>query len=190
MDPFQKNINIYSRVPSYDKWLSTFAYVGKGMTEGTVKDAILHFFYQGVSPWIQGFGYSWSQPENSIAQKFLRACHTIATTSAMAGNYHVVAPQPMHRDLPEDRETFDFLVDIWSFVELMSDWEFRTEIIGTRLEYLLREFCYVWVNVESGYPGSRTEHILNAEMENGSEDDNGATMLPDGNWSRRKHDLY
>ena len=173
----------------YLEWLDQFAYIGKGMTEGTVKDAMLHFFYQGISPWIQGFGYSWTQSEDIIARKFVRLCYDIASTSLMDNKYGLQIPEPRHRNLLEDRETFDFLVDTQSFVEIMDDWEFRTEVIGTRLDYLLREFCYIWIDVESGPPGVRTNHILDADSDNAS-DEERSTVLPDGNWSRRKYDLY
>ena len=175
---------------TYTEWLNEFAYVGNGLTEGTMKDAMLHFFYQGISPWIQGFGYSWNQSEDTIARKFVRLCYDIASTSAMDSKYVLIVPEPMHRDLPEDRDTFDFIVDTWSFVELMDDWTCRHEIVGTRLEYLLREFCYVWIDVDSGQAGTRTRLILDADADNGSDDDRNGAMLPDGNWSRRKHDLY
>lgn len=177
---------------SYTEWLQESSYVGNGMSQGTTKDAMLHFFYQGVSPWVQRFGYSWSQSEDIIARKFVRLCYDITMTSAMKSTYTLQAPNPRHRDFPEDRDTFDFLVDTWSFVELMSQWECCSPPVGTRLDYLLREFCYVWVDVESGKPGSRTAAILEAEYDNDSDEDRygNTILLPDGNWGRRKHDLY
>jgi len=176
---------------SYKEWLEIHTYVGNGVAEGTMKDAMLHFFYYGVSPWIQQFGYKWTQSDDSIARKFVRLCYDITTTSAMDTHFRLEAPEPRHRDYPEDRETFDFLVDTWSFVELLSEWECCSPPVGTRLEYLLREFCYVWIDVESGPPGTRTRKILEAESDNLSDEErNGTTGLPDGNWSRRKYDLY
>lgn len=178
-----------TRTQKFSQWLNESAYIGKGITEGTVKDAMLHFFYQGVSPWIQGFGYSWSQSEDCIARKFVRACYDIASTSLMDSKYTLEAPEPRHRNLVEDRDTFDFLVDTQSFVELLEEWECYDQVVGTRLDFLLREFCYVWINVESGQAGTRTMKILEADTDNGSDDDRNGN-IPDGNWSRRKHDLY
>jgi hypothetical protein len=180
-----------TRVITYKKWLTEFAYVGKGLTEGTMEDAMLHFFYEGVSPWIQGFGYSWSNEENVIARKFLRLCYAIHTTSMMDPKYTLEVPEPRHRDYQEDRDTFNYIVDTRSFIDMLDVWKFRDEIVGTRLDYLLREFCYVWINVQSGKPGAWTQAALDAESDADSEEDRANTnVLPDGNWSRRKYDLY
>lgn len=175
----------------YTNWLNEFAYVGNGLAEGTIENAMLHFFYDGVSPWIKGFGYSWCDDEQKIARKFLRFCYDVYTTSNMDTKYTLQVPEPRHRDFPEDRDTFEFIADTPSFVELLEIWKFRDEIVGTRLDYLLREFCYVWINVQSGKPGAWTQAALDAESDADSEEDRANTnVLPDGNWSRRKYDLY
>ena len=175
---------------TYTQWLNEFAYVGKGVTEGTMKDAMLHFFYRGVNPFIRDAGYRWLESDAIIANKFLKFCFLVYETSKMSLKYSLQTPMAMHRDFPEDRDTFDFILDTRSFVDFMEDWDFRTEIIGTRLEYLLREFCYVWINVESGKPGTMTQAVLTALLENDSDDDPSTILLPDGNWTRRKFDLY
>lgn len=177
---------------SYNDWLNEFAYVGKGITEGTMEEAMLHFFYEGISPWIQGFGYSWSDHEDKIARKFLRFCYAIYTTASLDTKYTLEAPEPKHRNYVEDRDTFDYIVDTRSFIDFLDIWKFRDEIVGTRLEYLLREFCYVWINVHSGKPGAMTQAAIDADMDDMSDEERAANSnaLPDGNWNRRKHDLY
>ena len=180
-----------THVITYNKWLNEFAYIGKGLTEGTMKEAMLHFFYVGISPWIKGFGYSWSDDDATIANKFLRFCYTIHTTVAMDTKYTLEVPEPRHRNYSEDRDTFEFLVDTRSFIDLLDVWTFRDEIVGTRLDYLLREFCYVWINVHTGRPGALTQSALDADMDEISDEDRvGINHLPDGNWNRLKHDLY
>lgn len=173
---------------NFREWMNTITYVTKGITEGTTEEAMLHFFYDGVSPWIQSFGYSWSDAEHIIAKKFVRFCYDINVTSKMDSKYSLVPPDAPHRDLFEDRETFDFLVDTADLVELLSEWEFRDEVVGTRLDYLILDFCYTWVSVVTGYPGTRTERILQANDDDVIDDD--VNNLPDGNWNRRKYDLY
>lgn len=173
---------------SYCEWMNESVYVGKGVTEGSMRDALLHLFYEGISPWIKSFGYTWTNDDTVIAMKFLRFCYDIHITLLMGDRYILETPDPQHRNLLEDRETFDFIVDHWSFAELLEEWKFRDEIVGTRLDYLLREFCYVWIDVTSGKPGSWTNKALELEYEE-VEEELGAT-LPDTNWSRNRHDLY
>jgi hypothetical protein len=169
-------------------WKKSFAYVGKGVTEGTMEDALNHLFYDGLSPWLQSFGYKWSTNELEISQKFLKLCYLIYCTLPMDPRYMLQAPEPLHRNLPEDRETFDYFIDSYSFAEFLEQWSFRDEIIGTRFDNLILDFCYVWLDPTSGHPGTWTQNILNANNEDASDED--YTALPDGNWSRRKHDLY
>ena len=178
-------------VMRYTEWLNEFCYVGKGVSEGTIENAVLHFFYDGVSPLIRSSGYEWTDTEHAIALKFLRFCFLVHETSQMDTKYSLEIPNPIHRDLQEDRDTFDSILDIRTFVDFMEEWSFYDFIIGTRLDYLLREFCYVWIDVQSGKPGAMTKAVLDAISENGgSDEDSGNGNLPDGNWSRRKHDLY
>lgn len=176
----------------YTSWLNEFAYVGNGLTEGTIENALLDFFYEGISPWIKSFGYSWSDQEDKIARKFLRTCYDIHTTSKLDSKYTLLIPEPRHRNYNEDRESFDFIVDTPSFVELLDTWNFRDEVVGTRLDYLLREFCYVWIDVTSGKPGEWTQRMIEADTDDYSDEDRNlnGNVLPDGNWNRRKHDLY
>jgi hypothetical protein len=176
----------------YTEWLNTFSYVGKGVSEGTIENALLHFFYEGLSPFIRRYGYEWTDTEDVIALKFLKFCFLIHETSQMNLNYSLEAPVPNHRDFQEDRDTFDSIIDTRSFIDFMDEWSFYDFIVGTRLDYLLREFCYVWIDVQNGKPGTTTQTILDAIAENRDSDEEAAGNgnLPDGNWSRRKHDLY
>ena len=174
----------------YTEWMNEFAYVGKGVTEGTIEEALLHFFHGGICPWIKSFGYRWNAfNDDIIAQKFLRLCYDIYYTLQLKSTYILQAPEPIHRNLVEDRETFELLVDTSSFIDLLEQWDFRTEIVGTRFDYLIVEFCYVWIDVTNGKPGNITQNLLDADNEYDSEDDrlNG---VPDVNWNRRKYDLY
>ena len=174
----------------FTDWLKEFAYVGKGIAEGTIENSLLHFFYEGLTPFIHSSGYKWLETENAIATKFLRFCYILYETSHMDSKYTLEVPAPRHRGLQEDRDTFDLILDTRCFIDLMDEWSHCDIIIGTRLDYLLREFCYVWLDVESGKPGTKTQIALDASSENDSDDENKNTMIPDGNWSRRKYDLY
>jgi hypothetical protein len=59
-----------SRV-SLDHWLRAEVYIGLGCEKGSKKDAVLNFFFTGLSPWIQSIGYKWSRTEDEIAIKFI-----------------------------------------------------------------------------------------------------------------------
>jgi hypothetical protein len=164
--------------------MNQFAYVGPGIAEGTIKEAMLHFFYDGVSPWISECGYSWLEDEDVVAKKFLYLCYTIH--KALKGGYDLKAPMPNHRDYDEDRDTFDYFVDSRCLVELLDAWEFRNEIVGTRFDHLIKEFCYIWIDVSSGRPGTFTQKILTAEEEEYSDEEIVAVDI----WSKKRWDLY
>jgi hypothetical protein len=164
-------------------------YLRDSTTECIMEEAMLDFFYNGISPWIKKAGYKWYTPtENVIARKFLKFSYELYC-AVKETNIALYPPEPIHRDLPEDRETFDMYLDTPLLIELLNIWSFRTEIVGTRLDYMIKEFCYVWLDVTSGKPGKWTYDTLNMNNEPGSEDDHDV-IIPDGNWSRRTHDLY
>lgn len=164
--------------------MNQFAYVGCGIAEGTIKEAMLHFFYDGVSPWISDCGYSWLEDEDVVAKKFLYLCYTIH--KALKGGYDLKAPVPNHRDYDEDRETFDYFVDTGSLVDFLEAWKFRDEIVGTRFDYIIKEFCYVWINVSTGPPATFTQKVLTAEEEGYSDEEITAVDT----WSKKRWELY
>jgi len=173
----------------YKDWLQTPAYLNSGEIEVTMEEAMTDFFYRGITPWMRAAGYSWSTLDSEIHRKFMNFAFAICSTLASSNTATLQVPFPNHRDLPEDRDTFDMFVDMSSFTDFLSKWKFRDEIIGTRLDFLVREFCYTWINVECGKPGIWTEKSLDMNNDENSDDERGY-ILPDGNWSRRKHDLY
>jgi len=174
----------------YPLWLKQTVYVSKGLAEGTMEEAMLDFFYNGISPWMKGIGYTWIIGEEKyIAQKFLRFAYECYCALKQGPTMDIYAPEPMHRNLPVDRETFEIYADIPRFMDFLDHWSFREEIVGTRVESMIREFCYTWIDVTSGKPGKWTQATLDMSDEHCSDEDT-TNMFPDGNWSRRKHDLY
>lgn len=172
----------------YD-WKYQFAYVGPGCLEdqeGTMEEAMLVFFYDGICPWIRNIGYKWCREDHDIAKKFVHLCYMINTTANMYDK-SLQPPPPCHRDLDEDRETFDYFLDTSELIDFLEAWGFRTEVVGTRFDYLIKEFCYTWVDVCSGKPGAFTQRIFDAEAEAEAEEE----MLsgPDTS-SKKKWDLY
>ena len=148
---------------------------------------MLVFFYSGVSPWINEIGYKWSNEEDVIAKKFVHLCYMIDTTVNMFDK-ELDPPKASHRDFQEDRETFDYFVDTTEVIEFLSKWQFRTEIVGTRFDHLIKEFCYIWIDVCSGKPGKFTHSIFDAEAEMDAEDELQYSG-PDTS-SKKKWDLY
>jgi hypothetical protein len=175
---------------SFYDWKYQIAYTVPGLLEsqeGTMEEAMLVFFYDGVCPWIRDIGYKWSREDHVIAKKFLHLCYMIDTTSKMY-DMDLETPEPRHRNFQEDRETFDYFVDTTEFIDFLANWEFRSEIVGTRFDYLIKEFCYCWVDVCSGKPGAFTQRIFDADAELEAEDEQ-LYAGPDMS-SRKKWDLY
>ena len=164
-------------------WLNKHAYVGPGTNEGTIEEAILYFFYEGLNPFIKQSGYSWNELDTVIAKKFLYFCYMIHTTPH---GKDLIIPGPKHRNLSYDRETFDDILDTFVFNEFLNNWSFCHEVCGTRFDHLIKEFCYTWINVTSGIPGKITQKILDAEKEEETEEQ-GDTIET---YSRKNWSLY
>jgi hypothetical protein len=174
---------------SFYNWKNQIAYAGPGCLEsqeGTMEEAMLVFFYDGVCRWIRDIGYKWSQDDHIVAKKFVHLCYMINTTAKMHDK-DLEPPMPYHRNLDEDRETFDYFVDTTQLIEFLEVWDFRTEVVGTRFEHLIKEFCYCWVDVRSGKPGTFTQRIFDAEAELEAEEE--LLSGPDTS-SKKKWDLY
>jgi len=172
---------------SFSEWKNQVTQLGPGdlpESEGTMEDAMLLFFYEGINPSIKDIGYSWSRDDHIIARKFVHLCYMIDTTAKMNNIVTLDTPCPKHRNLEEDRETFDHFVD---FSDLLEEWSFRSEIVGTRFDHLIKEFCYVWVDVVAGKPGNYTQRIFDADNEDEIEEE--FTTGPDQSM-RKKYDLY
>lgn len=181
---------MFSKPIQYAAWLKKTVYLGKGLSEGTMEEAMLDFFYNGISPWIKDTGYIWLvNDESYVARKFLRFAYELYCTLKQGPTVDLYAPEPMHRNFTEDRDTFDMYLSSNSWFDLVDTWSFRDEIVGTRLEHMIREFCYIWIDVRYGKPGKWTQASLDMSDEDLTDDDNNVTV-PDGNWSRRKYDLY
>jgi hypothetical protein len=105
----------------------------------------------------------------------------------MSSNYTLQSPKPSHRNYTEDSDTFDYFASSWAFTEFLETWKFRDEVVGTRLEHILLEFCYVWVDVTSGRPGKVSQKALDAEAEE-MEAEEQAEVLE--TYSRRNWSLY
>lgn len=175
---------------SYSVWLTQIVYLSRGITEVTMEEAMLDFFYNGTSRWIKGTGYRWILTEEKyIANKFLRFAYDCYYVLKQGHPMILSAPEPRHRNLQEDRDTFEMYADLGSFIDFLHDWDFRDEIVGTPLEYMIREFCYTWVDVTAGKPGKWTQTTLDIAEDYHTDEDN-SNILPDGSWSRRKYDLY
>lgn len=177
-----------SDMRSYASWMKRPSSLRCGLDDCTMEEAVLDFFYNGVSPWIYDLGYKWNREEAVIARKFVRFCYDIHW-ALQTPTGELNPPEPQHRNYPEDRETFELFANSSAFSDFLELWKFRDEIVGTRLEFLILEFCYVWVDVSSGKPGSWTQRTIEMQDDNGSEDENDAFNYESYS-NRRSHDLY
>ena len=177
-----------SRFPTFQNWMNTQVYYRETLAVCSLEEALNDFFYNGISPWIQSFGYTWNKEEDYIARKFLRFSYELHCALLEGSTVDLLPPEPFHRNLPEDRESFEFYVNV-PFLDFLDDWKIREEIVGTRFEFMILEFCYIWIDVTAGKPGRWTLAALEMNDTHGSDEDLD-TFLPDGNAGRRKYDLY
>jgi len=175
---------------SFEQWKSQVTYLRDTAIETTMEEAMLDFFYDGITPLIQSCGYSWSTESEAVSKNFLRFCYMLDDTVRAGDNFALKMPDPKHRNLAEDFDTFNIFVDSFSFSEMLSKWSYYDQIIGTRLDNLILNFLYIWIDVEKGAPGRWTQKTIEANEDDKSDDERAQMNLPDGNWSRRKHDLY
>ena len=155
---------------SFSSWKRQTTFIGKGSYEGTMEQAVLYFFYDGVCPFVKGIGYKWITSDNEIARRFLQLCYMIHTTRRMEDKYSIKCPDPEHRNLVEDRDVYDFFLDTFTFNDFLEHWS-DSPIVGSRFDYLFKEFIYIWIDVTSGKPGSMTQKILDADKDDDSEED-------------------
>ena len=148
-----------------------------------MEEAVLHFFYDGLSKMIKQLGYKWNTNEAYIASKFVQLCYMIDTTKSVAHQYSLQGPDPKHRDLKEDRETFECILDTFAFNDFLEDWS-HCPVVGTSFDFLFKDFCYNWIDVTAGSPGVMTQKILDADIEEEGEEEIATTeILSRRNWS-------
>jgi hypothetical protein len=94
----------------------------------------------------------------------------IDTTRRMDSQYSIKCPDPEHRNLVEDRDVYDFYLDTFTFNDFLEYWS-DSPIVGSRFDYLFKEFIYIWIDVTSGKPGLMTQKILDADKEDDSEEE-------------------
>lgn len=168
---------------NFNNWKQQTTYVGKGPNEGTMEEAVLHFFYDGIVPMIKKLGYTWSMQEHDIAKRFLQLCYMIDTTKRDSHKYSLNGPIPNHRNFKEDRDVFDFFLDTFAYNNLLDEWS-HCSVVGSTFDYLFKEFCYCWIDVTAGSPGAMTQKILDADDEEEREEEITTTeILSRRNWS-------
>jgi hypothetical protein len=175
---------------SFNTWKMSLAYLRDSHIETTMEEAMLDFFYNGLSPWLQSCQYRWSLSEDEVAEKFVRFSYMIHQTSKSAGKTCIQINHVNHRDLREDEETFDLFASSSSFGDMLCDWSYYSNIVGTPHEHIMRDFCYVWADVQHAAPGRWTQTTLEMDDEIYSDDERGYNGLPDANWSKTKNELY
>lgn len=175
---------------SFVSWKMSLAYLRDSHIETTMEEAMLDFFYNGLSPWLQESDYNWSLSEHEIADKFVRLCYMIHLTIKSAGKTTIQISQANHRDSYQDEHTFDLFASSSSFADMLDSWTCYPNIIGTKYDLIMRDFCYVWADVECGAPGRWTQTTFEMDDEIYSDDERQYTALPDANWSKTKHDMY
>uniref|UniRef100_A0A6C0AN68 Uncharacterized protein n=1 Tax=viral metagenome TaxID=1070528 RepID=A0A6C0AN68_9ZZZZ len=168
---------------SFNDWKQQTTYVGKGSYEGTMEEAVLHFFYDGISKMINQLGYKWNTNEPHVASKFVQLCYMIYTTKDHTQKYSLKGPEPKHRNFKEDYDVFDFLLDTFTFNDFLEEWN-HCPVVGTAFDYLFKDFCYNWIDVTAGQPAAMTQKILDADDEENSEEEVATTeVLTRRNWS-------
>ena len=175
---------------TYIRWKLAPAYWRDTAYEATMEEIILDFFHCGLSNWIKECGYKWSIPEADVARKFLRFCYVLDKVVKSGDKTTIQFNYVNHRNLPEDLETYEHFTDTPSFSDMVEVWSFYPDILETPHTYLIHDFCYAWIDVESGAPGRWTEDTLNMDTDNYSDDERTYNGLPDAKWYKSRNDLY
>ena len=174
---------------AFTEWCYSPYYLRNGEIECDMAHSMLDVFYNGLTPLITKCGYTWSTQESVVASKFLKFAYLLHETLESSPTSELHPPEPRHRNYSEDRETFDLYFDTFILGEFINAWKCYDVIIDTRLDYMIKEFCYIWVDVEHGKPGKWTQATLDMNSEYSSDEEFG-NILPDGNWRKQKNELY
>jgi hypothetical protein len=174
---------------SFTSWKMSLAYLRDSHIETTMEEAVLDFFYNGLSRWLQDSEYTWSMPEDDIADKFVRLCYMINQASKSSYMKGIQINKVNHRDLLEDVETFDLFANISSFADMLDNWSCYSNIVGTKYDLIMRDFCYVWADIEGGAPGRWTQTTLEMDDEIYSDDEKVYNWQPETNWRKSNSDM-
>jgi hypothetical protein len=177
--------------PTYREWCSTEGW------DGTNFENAAYFVKHHLTPWIESFGYIWRHSDEMITRLFSQFAYAMTDVdleNRMTGrNFRLGLPAVQHRNLPEDRQTYELFVGLDDFAEFLDEVKMDYQVLESSSSHLLYDFCYLYVDVTSGTPGRFTQKALDADVDTDEEDSGKGianTNLPDAYANRRKNDLY
>jgi hypothetical protein len=150
---------------------------------------------------IQAFTESLVSAIEATGYKMCSEFHTTATVGRWLYWIHVeragqlgartrILPGPYHRNLPEDREHFDYTLDYEWVEKFKQRWSSTEDFdpesdIGNTVWSELQEFIYHFIDPELSFQGQVVDHLLNPTDSENESGDEGM-----GRKSRGKEDIY
>lgn len=158
----------------YVDWLHQKIWL-TGNTKGYRKEYIPSF-YNSLTDFMKKKGYMmdgrWGRGP-AIVARWLYAIHVHEVARKESGQA-LGYPEIHHRDWPEDRDVFDFEIDLETLGEFMESWKNVEDMDletcqGFRVQVELSTFLYTYADIENSRQGRR----LASKLESSDTEDSG-----------------
>jgi hypothetical protein len=149
----------------YEDWLHQKIWLS-GNEQGYRKEYIPSF-YNSLTRFMKRKGYTmdgrWGKGP-AIVARWLYAIH-VHEVARKESHKPLGYPEIIHRDWPEDRDVFDFEIDLQSIDEFMDSWKNVEDMDcdsrqGFRVKVELQTFLYTYVDIDNSTQGRRMARIL------------------------------
>jgi hypothetical protein len=157
-------------ITDYREWLHQKIWLN-GNEEGYRKEYI-PAFWQSLTNFMKKKGYMmdgrWLKGPTVVA-RWLYAIH-VHEIARKVSYQPLGYPEILHRDWPEDRDTFDFHIDIQAIEEFMEGWRNVEDMDietrhGFRTQSELQTLLYTYVDIENSSQGRRLAFKLMSDEE-------------------------
>jgi hypothetical protein len=163
---------------TYTKWLNQMVYISGD--NKVHRYEYIDSFAKYITKWIKKHGYKMGDTWGDGVKVTVRWMYAIFEQEVLNKNKYgpLLYPEPFHRNLPEDLDSFEMVIDCEAINEFMENWKSIDELseshpFGIRVRMEMQEFLYTYVNVESSKYGIKITHYyedLQKELEQQEEE--------------------
>jgi len=152
-------------------WRSQPVWMGANKWERSV---FIKEFAASVRKWMKTLGYTMEHRLEKELSLWLYRIYVQEIANKKYGQFNpdpVYLPEPEHRDMEEDYDQYNMVVDHHEVSKLMSEWSMAQDmdvnsIIGKRVWYGLQEFLYNVINLESSKQGRLIARLWDSSNSN------------------------